>query len=100
MDLYDGHVMSQVVTAFQVAVVALACGWFAEQLLGSDDHGWFVPVFSGIAGIYLGPRLVSLLGLAWGPAVGDRLVLPILAGALIACLFVKLLTLGVASTRR
>lgn len=92
--------MSQVVGAVPVALVALGCGWFAEQMLGSDNHGWFVPVFSGIVGIYLGPRLVTLLGWAWGPAVGNHLVLPLFAGALIACLFVKLLTLGFAGTRR
>jgi uncharacterized membrane protein YeaQ/YmgE (transglycosylase-associated protein family) len=88
------------VKAVQIGLVATGCGWFAEQALGSDDHGWFVAVFSGISGIYLGPRLVSLVGWAWGPSVGDHLVVPLFAGALIACLFVKLLTLGFANARR
>jgi len=99
MNLYDEHVMSQVVGVIQIGLVAAACGWCAERLLGSDSHGWFVPVFSGIAGLYLGPRLVSLLGWHWGPSVSDHLVLPIFAGAVVACVFVKLLTLAFASTR-
>ena len=98
MNPYAGHLVSQVVELLEVGLVATACGWFAERMLGSD-HGWFVAVFSGIAGIYLGPKLVMLLHWHWGPSVGHHLVVGILAGAVIACLFVKLLTLGFAATR-
>jgi uncharacterized membrane protein YeaQ/YmgE (transglycosylase-associated protein family) len=99
MDLYETHVMSQVVAIIQIGLVATACGWFAERMLGSSSHGWFVPVFSGIAGFFLGPRLVKLVGWHWGPIVADHLVAPIFAGAVLACLFVKLLTLGLAAAR-
>jgi len=92
--------MSQVIGALQITLVAAACGWLAERMLGSDRHGWFTPVFSGIVGVYLGPRLVALIGWSWGPAVADHLVAPMFAGALIACFFVKLLALGFAATGR
>jgi len=100
MDLYDGHLISQAADLLRVLMVAIGCGWFAERLVGSDDHGWFVPVFSGIVGIYIGPRLVQLLGWKWGPSLGSHLLIPIFAGALVACLFVRLLTLGLAAARR
>jgi uncharacterized membrane protein YeaQ/YmgE (transglycosylase-associated protein family) len=100
MDTHEGQVILHIVRALQIGVVALACGWFAERLLSSESRGWFAPVFSGIAGIYLGPPLARLVNWHSGPVVGDRLILPIFAGALVACVFVKLLTLGLASARR
>jgi uncharacterized membrane protein YeaQ/YmgE (transglycosylase-associated protein family) len=92
--------MSQVVAIIQTGLVATFCGWFAERMLGSDTHSWFVAVFSGLVGLYLGPHLVWLVGWHWGPSVADHLVAPMFAGAVIACLFVKLLTLGLAAARR
>lgn len=100
MDPHEGQVITQVVRAVQVAIVALACGWFADRILSSESRGWFIPVFSGIAGVYLGPTLVRLLNWHWGPIVGDRLILPMFFGALVGCVFVKLLTLGFAGARR
>lgn len=100
MNLYDGHIMSQAATAIEVAALAVSCGWFAERMLGSDGHGWFVPVLSGFSGLYLGPHLALILGWHWGPSVAGRLVAPIFIGTLIACIFVRLLTLGLAGARR
>lgn len=92
--------MSQVMHVAKVALLAIGCGWLAERVLGSDGHGWFVPVFSGAVGLYLGPPFVALVGWHWGPTIDDHFVLPVLAGAAITCLFVKLLSVGFAAGRR
>lgn len=100
MALSEGHMMSQVLDVVKVGLVATSCGWVAEHLIGSERHGWLIPLVSGIAGLYLGPKLAVSMGWQWGPSVAGHLVVPILLGAIIACLTVKLLTLAFASTRR
>lgn len=100
MSLDDGHAVTQLLHAVQIGLVAAACGWLVDRVIGSERRGWIIPIASGISGLYLGPRIAVILGWQWGPAVGGQLVLPLLAGASVACVFMKLLTLGFDTQRR
>jgi uncharacterized membrane protein YeaQ/YmgE (transglycosylase-associated protein family) len=88
--------MTSIWTLAQAFILAATMGWITERFADTGSRGWVVPVFSGILGMYVGPRLASFVGWS-GPAIGGHPIVPLFGCALAACMFVKLLGLGIES---
>jgi hypothetical protein len=94
MQLYEPHFVTQVWGATQLTVVAGAAGWAAGRVLDPGLRGNMVPLFAGLAGLLLGPHLLHFVGWSGGPSIAGHSLVALFVGSLIACGFVKLLSVG------
>jgi hypothetical protein len=91
--------MSEVWRLVQIATVAMLAGWAAEQLLDTGIRVRGLPLFCGIAGLYLGSWLWAMGGWDSGPTIAGEGILPLCIGTLAVSGIFKLVSLGAAGPR-
>lgn len=97
---HDAIIVLDVREALLMLTLVLATGWVAESIIDSGMRGWHAPVLCGLAGLYVGPPLLAVLGWRGGPSLWGHLLVPIVVGALVACAVLKVLNLVLAGSRR
>jgi len=83
-----------------LGVLALLFGWFAERVVEPGVRIRGLAILAGVAGIYAGPTLWTITGLAGGPRLWGYALVPGFLGSLAVCAFLRLVSLGVEGPRR
>ena len=95
----DPVVMSQAWRLLEMTALAMLAGWAAERLFETGLRIRGLPLFCGLAGLYLGSWLWSVGGWESGPLVAGLGIVPLFAGTLAVAALFKLATLGAAGPR-
>jgi hypothetical protein len=91
--------VSEVWRVTQLATVAMLAGWVADQLLDTGLRVRGLPLFCGLAGLYIGSWFWGMGGWDGGPTVAGHGILPLFAGTLAVSGVFKLVSLGAAGPR-
>jgi len=100
MQVYEPQLITQVWGVTQLTVLASATGWATGRVVDLGVSGSLIPILAGVAGLALAPYVSHLVG-GIGPSLAGYSLPGLFISSLIACGFVKLLSVGLnAGLRR